>query len=54
MYMLVGEECCPTCGTRGKLMRTEPDVFICPACSAVFGEFGVVLEPEQEREMLLS
>ena len=33
---------CPWCATDGKKWKTNPDIFKCPACNAVFSEFGLV------------
>ncbi|MBI2676108.1 MAG: hypothetical protein HYX24_06630 [Candidatus Aenigmarchaeota archaeon] len=37
---------CPMCGTFGKMWNKAPEVFLCPNCSSLYSEFGLVLEPE--------
>ncbi len=49
MY-LIGKRRCPACGIKGKLWKRKPEVFICPTCSSVFNEFGVVLESQMEKQ----
>ncbi len=39
---------CHMCGTVGKVWNKRPEVFLCPSCSSVFSDFGVVKEPEKE------
>jgi hypothetical protein len=39
---------CPLCGTSGKVWNSNPEVFACPNCSAIFSEFGLVIESELE------
>jgi len=39
---------CPICGTHGRIWNKNPLVFQCPNCSAIYSEFGFVLEPEEE------
>ncbi|NOX71248.1 MAG: hypothetical protein GXO64_00930 [Candidatus Micrarchaeota archaeon] len=45
---------CPVCGTNGDLWKKKPRIFVCPHCSSVYSEFGLVLTPAEEREELWS
>ncbi len=51
MFLMVGENRCPSCGIAGKLWKKKPEVYRCPSCSTIFNEFGVVsLGVEKEME----
>lgn len=52
MFM-VSDKCCPNCGITGKKWKEKPEIFVCPLCSAVFSEFGIVSIGE-EQEVSLS
>jgi DNA-directed RNA polymerase subunit RPC12/RpoP len=41
---------CPTCGVSGRIWNKEPEAFVCPKCSTFFTKFGLVLEPEEEKD----
>lgn len=53
MY-LIGKRRCPSCGVKGDRWKENPDVFICPSCSAFFNEFGIILEPKIEKEDMIT
>jgi len=38
---------CPECATAGQIWKRRPLVHICPNCSTVFSEFGVLLEGKE-------
>lgn len=46
MFMMVDTGHCPACCTAGRRMKM-PDVFVCPSCMAVFGEFGIIINPQE-------
>ena len=50
MY-LIGKKRCPTCGIKGKIWKREPEIFICPNCSVIFNDFGIILEPMLKKEV---
>jgi len=35
---------CPACGTKGRVWNDDPEVFICPNCSAYFSKFGILAD----------
>jgi hypothetical protein len=39
---------CPMCGTSGRVWNRDPEVFMCPNCSSLYSQFGMVLEPESK------
>lgn len=41
---------CPICGTNGQEWSRKPAVFMCPHCSSMYSEFGLVLTPKEEQE----
>jgi len=41
---------CPFCGTCGKIWNKRSKIFICPHCSSIFSDFGVILQSEREEE----
>ena len=45
-------ERCPLCGTNGRVWNKKPEVFICPNCSSLFSEFGLVMEAQKEEPEL--
>ena len=51
MFVVVGEDKCPTCGITGKLWKKSPDVFICPQCNAYYNEFGIIIESQIDNEL---
>lgn len=44
MFMVVGEEKCPSCGVSGKIWKKNPELYICPACNTIFHEFGLLVQ----------
>jgi len=40
--MFKSENRCPVCSVEGSKWKKEPRVFLCPSCSTVFSEFGIV------------
>ncbi|MFH1978703.1 MAG: hypothetical protein ABIJ92_05240 [Candidatus Aenigmatarchaeota archaeon] len=46
------EKKCHLCGTSGKRWEREKDVFFCPNCLSVFSVFGVIAEPQKEKELM--
>ena len=52
MFMLIGEgKRCPTCGVKGKNWNKKTEVFHCPSCKSVFSEFGIIVEPQEDKEV---
>jgi rubredoxin len=43
-------EKCPLCNTHGRLWNKEPEAWLCPNCSSIFSQFGLVVESEREVE----
>jgi len=50
MFMMVGTKSCPACGIAGKNWKDSGSIFICPNCSTIFSEFGIVSRGE-DREV---
>lgn len=44
MFIVIGENKCPSCGVAGKIWKKKPELYICPACNTIFHEFGFLLE----------
>jgi len=54
MFMIVEPKKCPSCTTSGKIWKKNPEIFVCPNCSTVFNEFGILIVNEEEKEMQVS
>ncbi|NOZ81574.1 MAG: hypothetical protein GXO63_00255 [Candidatus Micrarchaeota archaeon] len=50
MFLMVGENRCPSCGIVGETWKKKPEVFKCPSCNAIFNEFGIIA-PGVEKEL---
>ncbi|MBI4016045.1 MAG: hypothetical protein HY362_05015 [Candidatus Aenigmarchaeota archaeon] len=51
--MFINESRCPSCGIESNVFMKDPKIFICPTCSTVFSEFGLV-RSGVEQEVQLS
>ncbi len=51
MIMVISENRCPNCGVVGKSWKKKPEVFLCPLCSTIFNEFGLVAQGQQQDMM---
>lgn len=53
MY-LIGNKRCPNCGVKGKAWKKGLGVFMCPSCSIIFNDFGIVADPSNKKESMFS
>ncbi len=54
MFMVVGEDKCPSCGVSGKVWKKKPELYICPSCNTIFHEFGLLFQgARQDRNNML-
>lgn len=52
MFMMVSEKKCPFCGVDGDEWKSEPVIYKCPNCDALFNRFGVIFTGKREEQKM--